>query len=137
MPEGRRDGPLSSSLRLPSPHELASTASPASSASGSAPLLWKPLAPCQDAAVSPTAQIVLLWLGFAGTHLVFSSLPVRQRIVARVGEGPFQGLYSLVALDRKTTRLNSSHVAISYAAFCLKKKHRPRQGAPLGLRRRT
>jgi len=47
--------------------------------------------------VSPTAQIVLLWLGFAGTHLVFSSLPVRQRIVARVGEGPFQGLYSLVA----------------------------------------
>src|SRR5690625_6597065 len=25
-------------------------------------------------------------------------------------------------LDRKSTRLNSSHVAISYAAFCLKKK---------------
>src|SRR5690625_5800892 len=24
--------------------------------------------------------------------------------------------------DRKTTRLNSSHVAISYAVFCLKKK---------------
>src|SRR5437870_9414924 len=24
--------------------------------------------------------------------------------------------------DRKSTRLNSSHVAISYAAFCLKKK---------------
>src|SRR5207253_4798022 len=32
--------------------------------------------------------------------------------------------------DRKSTRLNSSHVAISYAVFCLKKKkksstHRP------------
>src|SRR5207253_8950722 len=26
------------------------------------------------------------------------------------------------ALDRKSTRLNSSHVAISYAVFCLKKK---------------
>src|SRR5439155_26028287 len=26
-------------------------------------------------------------------------------------------------LDRKSTRLNSSHVAISYAVFCLKKKH--------------
>src|SRR5439155_21969732 len=26
------------------------------------------------------------------------------------------------AADRKSTRLNSSHVAISYAAFCLKKK---------------
>src|SRR5690606_39779454 len=28
----------------------------------------------------------------------------------------------LVALDRKSTRLNSSHVKISYAVFCLKKK---------------
>src|SRR5690625_6551937 len=27
-------------------------------------------------------------------------------------------------LDRKSTRLNSSHVAISYAVFCLKKKER-------------
>src|SRR5690606_34897495 len=30
--------------------------------------------------------------------------------------------------DRKSTRLNSSHVIISYAVFCLKKKSRPRQG---------
>src|SRR5437870_7405985 len=29
---------------------------------------------------------------------------------------------SAVASDRKSTRLNSSHVAISYAVFCLKKK---------------
>src|SRR5690625_7021727 len=27
------------------------------------------------------------------------------------------------SLDRKSTRLNSSHVAISYAVFCLKKKN--------------
>src|SRR5207253_9104358 len=27
--------------------------------------------------------------------------------------------------DRKSTRLNSSHVAISYAVFCLKKKNDP------------
>src|SRR5690349_23964491 len=27
--------------------------------------------------------------------------------------------------DRKSTRLNSSHVEISYAVFCLKKKNRP------------
>src|SRR5690625_5882496 len=27
-----------------------------------------------------------------------------------------------IILDRKSTRLNSSHVAISYAVFCLKKK---------------
>src|SRR5699024_12840264 len=29
---------------------------------------------------------------------------------------------SYVARDRKSTRLNSSHVSISYAVFCLKKK---------------
>src|SRR5690625_5557734 len=29
--------------------------------------------------------------------------------------------------DRKSTRLNSSHVAISYAVFCLKKKKERRQ----------
>src|SRR5690625_5577264 len=28
--------------------------------------------------------------------------------------------------DRKSTRLNSSHVAISYAVFCLKKKNQHR-----------
>src|SRR5690625_6185568 len=30
--------------------------------------------------------------------------------------------HSRIATDRKSTRLNSSHVAISYAVFCLKKK---------------
>src|SRR5437870_9694837 len=35
--------------------------------------------------------------------------------------------------DRKSTRLNSSHVAISYAVFCLKKKKsRSRWAAPDG-----
>src|SRR5437773_5296214 len=28
-------------------------------------------------------------------------------------------------VDRKSTRLNSSHITISYAAFCLKKNNRP------------
>src|SRR5437773_9488684 len=28
----------------------------------------------------------------------------------------------LVIIDRKSTRLNSSHITISYAVFCLKKK---------------
>src|SRR5437762_9178134 len=32
------------------------------------------------------------------------------------------GLSSLEAVDRKSTRLNSSHRCISYAVFCLKKK---------------
>src|SRR5690625_7076882 len=36
---------------------------------------------------------------------------------------PRSGVLALSgAVDRKSTRLNSSHVAISYAVFCLKKK---------------
>src|SRR3989475_7765523 len=31
-------------------------------------------------------------------------------------------LYAIAAVDRKSTRLNSSHSQISYAVFCLKKK---------------
>src|SRR5258705_5890271 len=34
--------------------------------------------------------------------------------------------YSRQALDRKSTRLNSSHLGISYAVFCLKKKNSKR-----------
>src|SRR5438874_6051835 len=34
--------------------------------------------------------------------------------------------------DRKSTRLNSSHVEISYAVFCLKKKKRKCGTAPTG-----
>src|SRR3712207_8811158 len=33
------------------------------------------------------------------------------------------GVVLLVPLDRKSTRLNSSHANISYAVFCLKKKN--------------
>src|SRR5256885_5680784 len=34
--------------------------------------------------------------------------------------------------DRKSTRLNSSHLVISYAVFCLKKKIEQRVGRPDG-----
>src|SRR5690349_23651783 len=40
-------------------------------------------------------------------------------------EKEFTGANELRELDRKSTRLNSSHVEISYAVFCLKKKHKP------------
>src|SRR5204863_1334392 len=35
-------------------------------------------------------------------------------------------------IDRKSTRLNSSHVEISYAVFCLKKKNERDWNDPLG-----
>src|SRR2546426_8132384 len=44
------------------------------------------------------------------------------RIVAEAGIGPMTGAAPRRDLDRKSTRLNSSHLVISYAVFCLKKK---------------
>src|SRR5437667_5950620 len=38
------------------------------------------------------------------------------------GAGPGDQPYHRVGRDRKSTRLNSSHITISYAVFCLKKK---------------
>src|SRR5207249_12160032 len=38
------------------------------------------------------------------------------------GGGRIERLGDVGARDRKSTRLNSSHVSISYAVFCLKKK---------------
>src|SRR5256885_12809602 len=40
--------------------------------------------------------------------------------------GPDAGVLPGRVRDRKSTRLNSSHLVISYAVFCLKKK-KPRQ----------
>src|SRR3989442_9621911 len=38
--------------------------------------------------------------------------------------------YTMVQRDRKSTRLNSSHVRISYAVFCLKKKNNKTKQRP-------
>src|SRR5690554_7174070 len=47
--------------------------------------------------ISPILKIMVLWVGLLGALLATRT-------------------------DRKSTRLNSSHVRISYAVFCLKKK---------------
>src|SRR5207249_7519873 len=41
-----------------------------------------------------------------------------------------------MSTDRKSTRLNSSHVSISYAVFCLKKKKKEQKPSPLHSRPR-
>src|SRR5690349_22527900 len=51
----------------------------------------------------------------------------RERVVERVREAQARGAHrasstARASRDRKSTRLNSSHVEISYAVFCLKKK---------------
>src|SRR5207253_8940591 len=55
-------------------------------------------------------------LGFAARTLRGLALPDEERYLTWT-----QDLFR-PAEDRKSTRLNSSHVAISYAVFCLKKK---------------
>jgi uncharacterized membrane protein len=47
--------------------------------------------------VDPTTQVMLGWLMFGGTHTALSHPPVRDRLVARLGERGFLGVYSLVA----------------------------------------
>src|SRR5256885_7796219 len=42
-------------------------------------------------------------------------------VLVEIGDAR-NGADQIGALDRKSTRLNSSHLVISYAVFCLKKK---------------
>src|SRR5258705_1820057 len=57
------------------------------------------------------------------------------------GSGGGSASDALACLDRKSTRLNSSHLGISYAVFCLKKKkkhtYRETLSAPQILRAST
>src|SRR5205807_10564265 len=74
----------------------------------------------------PTTEIYTLSLHDALPIFVVVRDKVHVRMCVEI-------LYSLrgkrfVGLDRKSTRLNSSHLVISYAVFCLKKKTRP--GSP-------
>src|SRR5437667_12163847 len=43
-------------------------------------------------------------------------------VLLQGGHNPALPLQYYLDLDRKSTRLNSSHITISYAVFCLKKK---------------
>src|SRR5256885_7819109 len=60
--------------------------------------------------------MVCIWLGFRRAALndtrIAAGLPLMEED------------QDFVVLDRKSTRLNSSHLVISYAVFCLKQKHR-------------
>src|SRR3989454_2453165 len=63
-------------------------------------------------------------VGF-GKGIVLMLIVVGVGVVAGVGATLFRGagvLVTVALVDRKSTRLNSSHLVISYAVFCLKKK---------------
>src|SRR5207253_7711255 len=71
-------------------------------------------------------NLVIFFLGivpltvFAGLPIAFSFGVATFGYLALATHMPTSVV--VARLDRKSTRLNSSHVAISYAVFCLKKK---------------
>src|SRR5256885_6771599 len=77
------------------------------------------------------AEIRRYWPGLADGALVPGYAGIRPKI-SGPGEaaadfeiqGPQTHGVAGVVQDRKSTRLNSSHLVISYAVFCLKKKIR-------------
>src|SRR5437870_11142916 len=73
-----------------------------------------PVGPVVDLAL---AQDLVETPGIACLRLVGERAAKRDHLADQIGRTPCK--------DRKSTRLNSSHVAISYAVFCLKKKTKP------------
>src|SRR3989344_593830 len=73
-------------------------------------------------AVNDFAPITLIDR-LANVLLITPGLPVKNfaEFVKYVKENPGKLNYASSGKDRKSTRLNSSHMSISYAVFCLKK----------------
>src|SRR5690606_39942074 len=66
---------------------------------------------------------------FSRSHVAGVSDREQRRVQARREQGRLllvraRGVAEPRTRDRKSTRLNSSHVKISYAVFCLKKKNK-------------
>src|SRR5690554_7098282 len=65
------------------------------------------------------SQFVAALQGWRGRSRLDAGLPPAWRVANLPTGKPLSALQQ----DRKSTRLNSSHVRISYAVFCLKKKN--------------
>src|SRR5205807_4769955 len=85
------------------------------------------------ASVLHEANNCLLVLDKVTKDYVTDGAPVRalHDVSLEVATGQFLALVGRSG-DRKSTRLNSSHLVISYAVFCLKKKNDRQHGARAG-----
>src|SRR5690349_23379081 len=82
--------------------------------------------------VTRISQVWMSLTGIFNSHLMmallvekFGSESLKRKYLPKFASGEMRGGLALTepnAGDRKSTRLNSSHVEISYAVFCLKKK---------------
>src|SRR5437870_3523269 len=85
------------------------------------------------ASISLGEEIPYATVSSAGTQIQFKEAVLRLDVIPTViREGDITKIKMKV--DRKSTRLNSSHVAISYAVFCLKKKKRSKTNQTLSPR---
>src|SRR6266480_2670080 len=76
----------------------------------------------QEAVERRDAQIIVIVLARAVPSARTASVGRRQRMPSDPLGGFSVPLLCQGGLDRKSTRLNSRHMSISYAVFCLKKK---------------
>src|SRR5256885_7846331 len=96
----------------------------------------------------PSARIFFFFFNDTATTEIYTlslhdALPISDRLIPLFAVGAFLSFTISQAgmfvhwhrVDRKSTRLNSSHLVISYAVFCLKKKKR--YIPPLSSRRYT
>src|SRR3712207_7496370 len=75
-------------------------------------------------AVLPEFAVFVVWVLYAIAQGHWDYSATRTLDVRLPGGIPVEEVlfFLVVPLDRKSTRLNSSHANISYAVFCLKKK---------------
>src|SRR5690606_31033422 len=98
--------------------------SDAGSVPGSALACWS-TGKSTGAPVDPRARLVIglsgLWGPLPARAVMDPWKALRPDLALRAGMW-HDSRHTVEARDRKSTRLNSSHVKISYAVFCLKKK---------------
>src|SRR5438034_6630837 len=74
--------------------------------------------------LSPRPEFTGVSSSFENSRYVFFGVPYDRSSTYRAGSRFGPG--AIRDVDRKSTRLNSSHTVISYAVFCLKKKNSTR-----------
>src|SRR5258708_10498238 len=72
---------------------------------------------------SVSEATMLTWKKKAGEAVAIDEILIEIETDKVVLEVPAPAAGVLAEIDRKSTRLNSSHQIISYAVFCLKKKN--------------
>src|SRR5690554_7059246 len=77
-----------------------------------------------DLEIYPGEFIAIVGPNGAGKSTLLSSIANEIKYEASEFSFKNKGIEKYNRQDRKSTRLNSSHVRISYAVFCLKKKRK-------------